>query len=157
MERTITDDCVMLQLVSNELIVWHNIFTVRHVYIFCCRKNPPDRENCNNPCRITFCHACYYSDDSLEVPEHCESCSFYPNMNQTETQCFKRWAICARRSVFPKVQLLSKINLPSYQCCYIHVLYACSIVEVKRRLKRGSNVLNIHVFSDSTVDVHVLW
>jgi len=82
----------------------------------CTIKNPPVRDNCNNPCRITFCHACYYSDESLEVHEHCETCPFYPNMNQTEARCFKRWAGCARRSVFPKFRGSKEKTEERFKC-----------------------------------------
>ena len=58
----------------------------------------PATDDCNAPCRITFCHVCYYADEHREVPEECDTCPYYPSVNQETEKCFRSWSTCVRRA-----------------------------------------------------------
>ena len=78
------------------------------------RPDPVDNPRCNATCRITYCHTCYYSDEVESLPGHCDTCPFYPELDQAaDTKCFKRWGICTRRAIPQQViRLICIVGLP---------------------------------------------
>ena len=58
----------------------------------------PEDSGCDANCRITYCHACYYSDEPRSLPDNCNTCQSYPELREAGNLCFKRWAICTRRA-----------------------------------------------------------
>jgi len=60
----------------------------------CTAPGPREIPGCTGSCQLTYCHACYNSETSVDIPGSCEQCEDYT----AESSCFKAWAKCVRRA-----------------------------------------------------------
>ena len=45
---------------------------------------------CMDPCKLTYCNACYYSNTTLSTPPTCDNCCENPFC----LACVREWAVC---------------------------------------------------------------
>jgi len=46
--------------------------------------------DCMDPCKLTYCNACYYSNTTLPTPGGCEDCC----EDRLCLACVREWAAC---------------------------------------------------------------
>ena len=73
---------------------------------------PREIPGCTGSCQLTYCHACYLSEDPVPRPETCPKCKDLRNYLM-DSECFCRWADCIEENQpligHPKVSQSSKL------------------------------------------------
>lgn len=104
----------------------YNIALILPLYTYNYSGPPPYEESdCKDTCQLTFCEACYYSNDTLPTPPRCVDPSVDDDNCMGCLCCLKEWARCVeiKNERDNEVQHYFILTIPVHYLFYLYTVH----------------------------------